>query len=191
MASEDGDTDPPVDDTGGDSGTPSPSTGPSVDIILIKDEINKLKEKLNTDYNTLMRTLRVQLSNYNGVTNTIVSLDALHKSKIDQSVKLVDMIDSGNRDVNTNMRRVVYETDASKPIHNMRILLFVIYVLSSLAFMVIYGRSFTDISSGITRLKIVSVALVLIIFPFFIINIIYSIKYIFTIPDLIYPDTMP
>ena len=191
MASEDGDNVPTVDDTGGGSGTPSPCTGPSVEIILIKDEINKLKGKLNTDYNTLMKTLNGQLSNYIALIDNITSLDTLHKSKLGQSDKLDYMVDSGNSEVDTNMRRVVYETNAARPIRNMRILLFVIYVLSALAFMVIYGSSFTDISSGITRLKIVSMALALILFPFFIINIIYSIKYIFTIPDLIYPDTMP
>lgn len=191
MASEDGDNVPAVDDTGDGSGTPPPCTGPSVDIILIKDEINKLKEKLNTDYTTLMKTLNGQLSNYIALIDNITSLDTLHKSKLGQSDKLDYMVDSGNSEVDTNMRRVVYETNAARPIRNMRILLFVIYVLSALAFMVIYGSSFTDISSGITRLKIVSMALALILFPFFIINIIYLIKYIFTIPDLVYPDTMP
>lgn len=146
-----------------------------------------------TNYTINKSTLDEQLATYDVITKIRDSktLDSVYKNKLAQRADIDVDIDNDKSELDTNIQRVIYETDAEKQIYHMRILLFVLYGIASLAFLYIYVTSFDELKNGITRLKIVSVSTLLILFPFFIINIIYSIKYIFTIPKLVYPDTMP
>ena len=146
-----------------------------------------------TNYTSNKTTLDEQLATYKVITKIRDSktLVSVYKNKLAEKADIDVDIDTDKSELDTNIQRVIYETDAEKQIYNIRILLFVLYGIASLAFLYIYVASFDELKNGITRLKIVSVSTLLILFPFFIINIIYSIKYIFTIPKLVYPDTMP
>ena len=146
-----------------------------------------------TNYTSNKTTLDEQLATYKVITKIRDSktLVSVYKNKLAEKADIDVDIDTDKSELDTNIQRVIYETDAEKQIYNIRILLFVLYGIASLAFLYIYVTSFDELKNGITRLKIVSVSTLLILFPFFIINIIYSIKYMFTIPKLVYPDTMP
>lgn len=152
--------------------------------------ITTLKSTINTTHNDYIVELTSKLNRYIHLKDIYDTLEQTNIYKDETLEKLRNNKDDGDAFVNTNIRKVVYEHQSMKPVHYMRILLIILYVLASILFIILYTIRLPDIKSGISLLKIVSISLTLILFPFFILNIIYSIRYIFSLPDLLYPDTM-
>ena len=160
------------------------------EIDLLITTINNLKSTIKTTHDDYIGKLRSKINNYIHLNEIYDTLDQTNIYKGETLEKLRNNKDDGVAFVNTNIRKVVYEHQSTKPVKYMRIFLLILYVFASILFIILYTIRLPDIKSGISLLKIVSISLTLILFPFFILNIIYSIRYIFSLPDLLYPNTM-
>ena len=128
------------------------------------------------------------------ITKLYVLEDNIDNNIFDQNNELnaLNKIQENRTDeVNTNQRRVEYEVYAMDTIYGMRNWLYVIYGIVSLLFITKYYMMISVDKTGYTRSKMVGMASLLVLIPFMVNHVINILIYLYNLPTLMFPDTIP